>query len=147
MSYASQFNHNQYTIPAFFLKPLNGWADMSYHNDTCPRWINTQLKLNVWVDCDSHEDREFDGEGNWKRLNVVPLIDQEGFLGLGDDLLFSTEDEQLLEAWIGTYEIKLGFESTFQKINQLKEPIPELADNVASLIATADEMLERMKKW
>lgn len=44
------------TIPEFLLK--EPWQDISYHNDSCPSFIDVKRRIKVWVDYDNAEHRE-----------------------------------------------------------------------------------------
>lgn len=53
--YKVEFRH-EITIPEF-LKSAP-WKDTSWHNDSCPSFINQERRIKVWVEEDNPESRE-----------------------------------------------------------------------------------------
>jgi hypothetical protein len=138
MGYAKEFNHLEYNIPEFLLKDKN-WEDVSWHNDTCPRFEDKEHRLAIWVDCAEPECREFD---DWKQYTVVELVpDSDGEMQLADDILFATEDAKKLERWLWLYAAKCSTEYASSALCSMDEPIEELQDSVATLLAQLEESM------
>lgn len=132
MGYAKEFNHELYTIPAFIEKNPD-WKDVSWHNDTAPRWENEKIGLAVWVDCDDPEKREYD---DWKRLTIVRVVAEDrGCLVLADDIDYATDDDKDAERWICLFQVKTAIEAAQYHMNQLETPIEEIADGIADTLA------------
>lgn len=138
MGYAKEFNHEKYVVPAVLVSA--GWEDVSWGNDTCPRWENKELRIAVWVDCINPEDREFD---DWKQYTVVGLkLRSDGTTELDDDSLFETEDSTKLDLWIHLHAAKLLVEDTFAILNEAELPIPDVQDTTVSLLVRLEESLK-----
>lgn len=135
MGYAKEFNHENYTIPEFISKNSD-WKDVSWHNETSPRFENEEIGLAVWVDCDNPELREFD---DWKRITIVRVVAEDrGCLILADDIYYSTDDDKDAERWIRLFQVKTAVEAAQYHMNQLETPIEDLSDE----LATARAILE-----
>lgn len=51
-----QFNPGEYTVPAFLTQ--EPWRDVSWHNDSCPSFINWDRNIRVFVEATKPDDRE-----------------------------------------------------------------------------------------
>lgn len=139
MGYAKEFNHENYTIPAFITNNSD-WQDVSWHNDVCPRWENGEIGLAVWVDADNLEMREFD---DWKRLTIVRIVAEDnGCFVLADDTDYTTDDDKDAERWIRLFQVKTAVEAAQYHMNQLEIPIEDLADELATVRAILEVQMQ-----
>lgn len=142
MGYTKEFGHLIYDIPEFLLEDKN-WEDVSWHNDICPRFENKTRLLAIWVETINPELREYD---DWKQYTVVKLIPySDGKLQLADDTLFTTEDAMKLECWLWLYTTKCNLEHASLALCRMDEPLEELQDNIATLLAQTDEAMASLE--
>ena len=81
MSYAAEFNADDYNVPDLLLE--DPWEDESWHNDLCPRF--TEGTVTVWVSEINPDLREV-------YMEQYVVIDSE------DDIIFSSDDvDQLID--------------------------------------------------
>jgi len=68
--------------PAAAMPPLpDGWHDLSWHNDTCPRYMRDDGRVCIWIDYPDDDAREFHG---FPRFAVV-IDDNDGAVYGTDD--------------------------------------------------------------
>ena len=138
MGYAKEFNHLEYNIPEFLLKDKN-WEDVSWHNDMCPRFEDKAHRVAIWVAEQEPECREYE---DWKQYTVVELVlDSDNELQLADDTLFTTEDAKKLERWLWLYAAKCNTEYASSALCSMDDPIEDLQDSVATLLAQLEESM------
>ena len=73
-----EFDHTKYTIPAFIAESPD-WEDISWHNDVCPRFLNCELGLELFIAADKEIDRESDMEYRFSLHSVS--ITQDNYIG------------------------------------------------------------------
>jgi hypothetical protein len=143
MAYAKEFNHLEYNVPEFLLTG-EGWEDVSWHNDVCPRFENRELGLAVWVDCNEPECREYE---DWAQYTVVPITALlDGSTVLADEHIFNTEVQGCLEEWLNLYETKSYLERAFSSAGKCyNEDGCNIADELALLIAETQEAMDEIR--
>jgi hypothetical protein len=141
MGYAREFNHMFYNVPEFLLQNID-WEDVSWHNDVCPRFEDKEHRLAIWVDNMEPELREYE---DWKQYTVVELILQsDGTTQLADDIIFATEDAKKLERWLWLRCAKDALEGASSAFCSMDEPLEELQDSIATLIAQTEEAINAL---
>lgn len=55
-----EFNPGKYKVP-HFITIETGWEDISWHNDSCPRFFNSELGVILCIETNNPEDREYHG--------------------------------------------------------------------------------------
>lgn len=142
MGYAKEFNHLEYQVPEFLLNSSD-WEDVSWHNDACPRFEDATHRLAIWVAEAEPECREFD---DWKQYTAVELkLQSDGTLKLDEEILFATEDAKKLERWLWLYAAKCNLEYASSAFCSMDEPLEELQDGIATLLAQTDEAMAALE--
>jgi hypothetical protein len=139
-NFTNQFNAAEFTVPACITKNSD-WQDVSWGNDVAPRWENREIGIAIWVFQNDVEQREYP-EG--KRYSVVELIHigrDNAEVGLKDDDIFTTDDEEKLSKFIEYYNIQNHLNGTIHYTNILRTPFPELADELVTALAILDEKI------
>lgn len=95
-------------VPAFLLLPP--WEDVSDSSDVCPRFVNRELGLSIWVDYDNEADREFgcgadDADFEWGKYTVMK-IDEGGYIF--ELVEFFTESQEELCSYLAARGCLLG---------------------------------------
>lgn len=139
MSYAKEFNHENYNVPEFLLKDP-AWVDCSWHNDVAPRWENSVIGLAVWVECINPELREIDNMGQYVVVELIYVSEDENTMH--DEDILQTEDAEKLQMFVELYPIKKQLEQTTDLINKLATPFPDLADEIATALALVNQEMQ-----
>ena len=140
MSYAKEFDFENYNVPNCLIN--SDWEDVSWHNDVCPRWENYKLMIAVWVERMDCEQRELEDQ---KQYTVCEILSHGGDdYYLADGTLFSTEYEDVLEQWLWLYYAKCQLEYASSAFCSMDEPIEELQDGIATLLAKTDEAMDSL---
>ena len=117
-TWSNQFTINEdrpLTIPAWLLKRL--WEDLSWGNEVCPRFVNYDLAVALWVDYDNPEDREIT-ISTWKKFNLVRILNIDEDI-LADEVLFSTDDDLELQKFLHSYAITMHSTQIFNSLTAL----------------------------
>lgn len=128
MGYAKEFNAADYEVPSFL--QINGWQDVSWHNDISPRFENEKLMLAVWVETSDPAGREYD---DWKQYTVVQIIDTSDGTVLEDESCFETDSIAELQEWIHKYVLKEILLNAFSTAS-LHSCTHDIADELAELL-------------
>jgi len=128
MSYTKEFNAADYAVPSFLQTAY--WQDMSWHNDSCPKFENDELGIVVWIDNIDPASREYD---DWKQYTVVKIIDTSDGTILEDDSCFATDDIVELQEWIHKYSLKEILLDAFTTANR-HSCTYDIADELAELL-------------
>ena len=117
-TWSNQFTINEDTplsMPSWLLE--RPWEDYSWGNEVCPRFINPDLALSIWVDYDQPEDREMDISG-WKKFNINRVLNIEEDV-LADETLFSSDSEEEVKQYIHNYAKSLHSTAVLDGLNAL----------------------------
>ncbi len=87
-----EFDPAKYTIPAFIAESPD-WEDISWHNDACPRFLNTKLKLELFIEADEEANRECESDYRFALHSVVVTPDNTVGNWLGNVAECDTEEE------------------------------------------------------
>ncbi len=87
-----EFDHAKYSIPAFIAESPD-WEDISWHNDACPRFLNTKLKLELFIEADEEANRECESDYRFALHSVVVTPDNTVGNWLGNVAECDTEEE------------------------------------------------------
>ena len=128
MGYIKEFNATDYEVPSFL--QINGWQDVSWHNDVCPRFENEKLMLAVWVETTDPCGREYE---DWKQYTVVKIIDTSDGTVLEDESCFETDSVEGLQEWIHKYSLKELLLDAFSTAS-LHSCTHDIADELAELL-------------
>ena len=150
-TWSNQFTINEdspLTVPSWLLR--EPWTDVSWGNEVCPRFVNSDLELATWVDYDNPEDRELnslDGHGDWKKYTIIKLLSVEEDV-LEDKELFSTNDEEELKTYLTKYTIELKCYTARESVQalldlSLSDEAVELVRGMLDDLATILAMTER----
>ena len=93
----------QLIVPTWLLR--KPWEDHSWGNEVCPRFVNPDLGVSLWVDYDQQEDRELD-HLDCKKFTLVQVLNLDEDV-LSDTTLFATDSEADLLMYLRTYAIGL----------------------------------------
>lgn len=113
MSYKTEFNENDYNVPAF-INDKTGWFDESWHNDTCPRFENPKHNICIWVECTEPSKRQ-EATDN---IFIVQPVEEMSI----NTVLFQTDSEEQLAAFLIALEFS-AILSSWLTAEQLKQAV------------------------
>ncbi len=111
------------SIPTFILE---NWADMSWGNEVCPHFDNSDLQLTLWVDFDNPEDREWD---TGYKYTVTDYLDGDRYATEVTKTIFETNSEDELKQFLTTWPIKLAYTDALNKLNELLSLLRDLPES------------------
>jgi hypothetical protein len=69
-----------------------GFVDDSWSQDVCPKFVNTDLKLCIWIDYPNKADREFSQSARYCLVRIKPGEDGDYAFGNIPDVIEEGDD-------------------------------------------------------